>query len=109
MQTMTKPKQSNSRWHNYNSPCHDELLDKNGKPKPAAAELTAWLDSLDEESLSERRNAAELAIQQMGITFTVYSDKGNIDREWPFDIIPRVIHADEWRGIERVLNNAFAP
>ena len=103
MQTMTKPKQSNSRWHNYNSPCHDELLDSNGKPKPAAAELTAWLDSLDEKSLSERRNAAELAIQQMGITFTVYSDKGNIDREWPFDIVPRVIHADEWRGIEQGL------
>ena len=103
MQTMTETKHSNSRWHNYNSPCHDELLDKNGKPRPAASELTAWLDSLDDQSLSERRNAAELAIRQMGITFTVYSDKGNIDREWPFDIVPRVIHADEWRGIEQGL------
>ena len=36
----------------------------------------------------------------MGITFTVYSDKGNIDREWPFDIIPRVIDAAEWRIVE---------
>ncbi len=27
----------------------------------------------------------------MGITFTVYSDGQNIDRAWPFDIIPRMI------------------
>lgn len=91
---------SKSRWHNYQSPCHDELLQDSGLPWPAATELTAWLDTLDDELLSERRRAAELAIRQMGITFTVYSEKGNIDREWPFDIIPRVIDASEWRTIE---------
>jgi uncharacterized circularly permuted ATP-grasp superfamily protein len=32
----------------------------------------------------------------MGITFTVYSDGQNIDRAWPFDIIPRVIPGAEW-------------
>lgn len=32
----------------------------------------------------------------MGISFTVYSDGDNIDREWPFDIIPRVIAGAEW-------------
>ncbi len=36
----------------------------------------------------------------MGITFTVYSDDGNIDRDWPFDIIPRVIDANEWSNIK---------
>ncbi|MFV0306294.1 MAG: circularly permuted type 2 ATP-grasp protein, partial [Desertimonas sp.] len=39
----------------------------------------------------------------MGITFTVYSDGANIDRAWPFDVIPRVIEATEWRRIERGL------
>ncbi|MEM6987331.1 MAG: circularly permuted type 2 ATP-grasp protein, partial [Pseudomonadota bacterium] len=34
------------------------------------------------------------------ITFTVYSDKGNIDREWPFDIVPRIIGDSEWQAIE---------
>ena len=32
----------------------------------------------------------------MGITFTVYSDGENIDRAWPFDVIPRIIPGDEW-------------
>ena len=92
-----------SRWKNYTSSCYDELLDNAGSPRPAAAELTDWLDTLDDQALAERRQAAELAIRQMGITFTVYSDKGNIDRAWPFDIVPRVIDASEWQDIARGL------
>ena len=45
------------------------------------------------------RNAAELAIREMGISFTVYSDGANIDRAWPFDIVPRIIPARDWRKI----------
>jgi uncharacterized circularly permuted ATP-grasp superfamily protein len=36
----------------------------------------------------------------MGITFTVYSEGSNIDRAWPFDIIPRIISASEWQRTE---------
>jgi len=35
----------------------------------------------------------------MGITFSVYSDGANIDREWPFDIVPRVIESSEWKQV----------
>jgi uncharacterized circularly permuted ATP-grasp superfamily protein len=92
-----------SRWHDYVSPCHDELLQSNGNPWPAAAQLKQWLDTIDDTGLIHRRQAAELAIRQMGITFTVYEDSGNIDREWPFDIIPRIIDAKEWQSIEQGL------
>ena len=36
----------------------------------------------------------------MGITFTVYSEGQNIDRAWPFDIIPRTMPAKEWKNTE---------
>jgi uncharacterized circularly permuted ATP-grasp superfamily protein len=36
----------------------------------------------------------------MGITFTVYSEGQNIDRAWPFDIVPRTLERSEWAGIE---------
>ena len=55
--------------------------------------MAGFLEELGPEGRGERRRAAESAIRQMGITFTVYSNEGNIDREWPFDIIPRVIAA----------------
>jgi uncharacterized circularly permuted ATP-grasp superfamily protein len=81
----------------------DELLDKDGAPRRAAAELVQQLQSLGLAELQQRQDLAELDIVGMGITFTVYSDGRGIDRAWPFDVIPRVIAADEWRGIERGL------
>jgi len=81
----------------------DELLDADGQPRPAAATLVQQLRELGLAELQERQDLAELDILAMGITFTVYSDGRGIDRAWPFDILPRVIAADEWRRIERGL------
>jgi uncharacterized circularly permuted ATP-grasp superfamily protein len=81
----------------------DELIDGDGKPRPVAAVLMAMLDRLGPEELTELQRVAEIEILTMGITFTVYSDGANIDRAWPFDLIPRVISGDEWTVVERGL------
>ena len=81
----------------------DELLADDGGARAAAAELVQHLESLGLAELQQRQDLAELDIVGMGITFTVYSDGRGIDRAWPFDVIPRVIAADEWRAIERGL------
>ena len=78
----------------------DELLAQDGSPRAAAAELVQQLDGLGLAELQQRQDLAELDIVGMGITFTVYSDGRGIDRAWPFDVIPRVIAAEEWRSIE---------
>ena len=70
---------------------YDELIDPNNEPRPAARALFEHLDTLDGADLDERRQAVNAAIMTMGITFTVYSEAGNIDRAWPFDIIPRAM------------------
>ena len=78
----------------------DELLGPDGTPRDAARALFEQLSALEQSELLERQTLAELDILTMGITFTVYSDGRGIDRAWPFDIIPRVIAASEWRHIE---------
>jgi uncharacterized circularly permuted ATP-grasp superfamily protein len=78
----------------------DELVSGPGKPRPHARQLTRYLSSLTPSGLERRQQAAERAIVEMGITFTVYSEGQNIDRAWPFDIIPRVVSATEWRRVE---------
>lgn len=89
-------------WNKYSvKGIHDELIQDAGIPRPAAAGLCKYLSSLSDEDLKERKNAAELAILVMGITFTVYGDEGaNIDRAWPFDLIPRTISKQEWERTE---------
>ncbi len=59
------------------------------------------LDRLDLAELRRRAAVAEAELYNLGITFTVYSDRDAIDRILPFDLIPRVITAAEWDVIER--------
>jgi uncharacterized circularly permuted ATP-grasp superfamily protein len=75
----------------------DEMLGPDA-PRPGCAGVVDYLDRLGDE-LVDRQRAAELAIASMGISFTVYSEKGNIDRAWPFDVIPRVIDLHEWNAV----------
>tara|TARA_B100000959_G_scaffold90987_1_gene96784 strand:+ start:43195 stop:44640 length:1446 start_codon:yes stop_codon:yes gene_type:complete len=91
-------------WKTYNpGEFFDELISSPGYARKPARRLASYLRSLTHEELLEKKTAAELAIKTMGISFTVYSDAGNIDREWPFDIIPRVIAQKEWDQTNRGL------
>ncbi|TBR42808.1 circularly permuted type 2 ATP-grasp protein [Marinomonas agarivorans] len=81
----------------------DELIDAKQQARPPAQQLLGYLDSLSEDELETRRLMAEATIQEMGISFTVYTEEGNIDRAWPFDIIPRIISAADWRIAEQGL------
>lgn len=79
---------------------YDELIGPDGEPRPAARQLFNYLSSLDADTLEARRRAIDAAIMTMGITFTVYSDGANIDRAWPFDLIPRIMDRREWERID---------
>lgn len=61
------------------------------------------LGNLSPRQLNARQDAADRAILEMGVSFTVYSEGRIIDRAWPFDIIPRVIPAAEWDRVSEGL------
>ena len=93
------------RWGSYRvKGFYDELVRVAGKPRYASAALCEYLRNLSDREIEEYKVAAEMAIQLMGVTFTVYSEQeGSIDRAWPFDIIPRVIPKSDWMQIEKGL------
>lgn len=86
-------------WDGYASPNFDELVAADGTARPGCERILAHLTGLGDELLA-RQDAADQVVRSLGITFTVYSDAGNIDRAWPVDVIPRVITAAEWAGVE---------
>jgi len=95
-------------WKSYHpGDFYDELISSPGRARKAARTLARYLASLKPEEIERRKASVLAAIKTMGISFTVYSDAGNIDREWPFDIIPRIITASEWNvtraGLEQRL------
>lgn len=82
---------------------YDELLTPRLQARPSARKLIKYLKKISYQDLQKRNHIAELAIKTMGITFTVYSEGENIDREWPYDIIPRIIPHKEWQRVEEGL------
>ena len=70
-----------------------------------------WLARQPGESMQSRRDEAELIFRRVGITFAVYGTKDEdansqqegSERLIPFDLIPRIIPAQEWREMERGL------
>ena len=91
-------------WKNYpTGPFFDELVADNGKARAESKRLIKYLSSLSNNEMADYQAAAELAIRQMGISFTVYTEGRNIDRAWPFDIIPRVIKASDWKTVSKGL------
>ncbi|ESS71783.1 hypothetical protein MGMO_89c00090 [Methyloglobulus morosus KoM1] len=90
-----------SLWEHYTvTDAYDEMRGPTNQARPSSDRLSNYLAGLDHKALDIRKTAADMAIMEMGITFTVYSDEGNIDRAWPFDIIPRIIENNEWRRVE---------
>jgi uncharacterized circularly permuted ATP-grasp superfamily protein len=79
---------------------YDEMFDEQGQARPRAELLVGRLRTLADGELILRQRAADLALLNMGITFNVYGHEAGTEKIWPFDIIPRIIEAREWRGIE---------
>lgn len=77
----------------------DELITDAQKPRLPAQQLLNYLDSLPDNELQLRRQMAEATIKEMGVSFTIYTEEGNIDRAWPFDIIPRTISKKQWNDV----------
>ncbi len=65
--------------------------------------ISEWLSNIQSRALRRRAQVCERELFNLGITFTVYSDGGAIDRILPFDVIPRPISAGEWHNLERGL------
>jgi uncharacterized circularly permuted ATP-grasp superfamily protein len=64
------------------------------------AALLSRIAGIGLDGLRARAAAAENELVNLGITFTVYSEASVIDRILPFDCIPRVLTASEWRRLE---------
>ncbi|HZW20504.1 circularly permuted type 2 ATP-grasp protein [Noviherbaspirillum sp.] len=59
-----------------------------------------WLQGQAPEVIARKRAEADLIFRRVGITFAVYGNDAGTERLIPFDIIPRIIPADEWAQLE---------
>jgi uncharacterized circularly permuted ATP-grasp superfamily protein len=78
----------------------DEMVDGDADVRPHYRRIFDLWSRLTPEQMLERRRAVDVAFLRQGITFNVYGDAAGSERIFPFDLMPRVVTAEEWRRIE---------
>ena len=63
--------------------------------------VAEWINAAGVDLLKLRQSEAEAIFRKIGITFAVYGEGGDPERLIPFDLIPRVFGASEWRRLSR--------
>jgi len=79
---------------------YDEMSLAEGAVRPHYRAFADWLHRTDSAHIAQKRDEAERAFHRVGITFAVYGEDAGTERLIPFDIVPRIIPADEWRLLE---------
>ena len=91
----------------------NEMFAPNGSVRAPYARVEKWLENLGNEVIERALRESEARFRRQGITFAVYGDDKASERLIPFDIVPRIFSATEWRrlsaGIEQRVRamNAF--
>ena len=81
----------------------DEMFSGPGQPRPHYQTLLERFQGMGVDEFERKRSLADTSFLTQGITFTVYNDNRGTEKIFPFDLIPRIIPADEWGFIERGL------
>ena len=79
----------------------DEMHRDDGDVREPYRRYAEWYSEADKKWLRTKGKEAERQFRKTGITFNVYGEDDAEERLIPFDMIPRVIGADEWRRLSK--------
>jgi uncharacterized circularly permuted ATP-grasp superfamily protein len=82
---------------------YDEMRAADGVVRAHYLGFAEWLERTPADKIAQKREEAERAFHRVGITFAVYGEESGTERLIPFDIVPRIIPAAEWRTLEQGL------
>ncbi|HWU83429.1 MAG TPA: circularly permuted type 2 ATP-grasp protein [Methylophilaceae bacterium] len=77
----------------------DEMRLADGTVRGIYADYADWIRNIPHHQLESKRQEAELLFRRVGITFNVYGETAGKERLIPFDIIPRLLAASEWKRL----------
>ena len=81
----------------------DEMFAGPGVVRPHYSKLFGRFKEMEREEFGRKRALAASTFLTQGVTFTVYNDDQGTERIFPFDLVPRIIPAEEWELVERGL------
>src|SRR3989449_10757994 len=88
------------KWVYDGGAAFDEAFDRDGDARAHYRGIVGVLESFTQGEVSRRERLQKLALMDQGITFTVYGEKEGLERIFPFDFVPRIIPAGEWKTVQ---------
>ena len=82
---------------------YDEYLNNKNHPRNNFESSFNFFNLLSTKKKKLLLKVRDSIIRTMGITFRVYDNNELIDREWPLDLIPRIIKEKEWNDVKEGL------
>ena len=79
----------------------DEMYTANAEIREQYKTIIEILKNTSTDTLTKKEELSKQLFMTQGVTFTVYSDNEGIEKIFPFDIVPRIITANEWDKIEK--------
>lgn len=87
--------------HSLAESAFHEFYKNNFEPREHYRLLWEHIRGMGQDGLAQKSREAHLALITEGVTFTVYSEQdAGIERVLPFDVIPRIIPAPEWKILD---------
>ena len=79
----------------------DEMTSQEGGTRSPYRDYCGWFEAEDVARIQRKAQQAEALFRTTGITFNVYGANDADERLIPFDVVPRIISASEWRRLSR--------
>jgi uncharacterized circularly permuted ATP-grasp superfamily protein len=78
---------------------YNEMYAADGSVRESYRNYAEWLRVTPDEVIARKREEAAILFHRVGITFAVYGEDTDQERLIPFDIVPRIIPAHEWKRL----------
>jgi uncharacterized circularly permuted ATP-grasp superfamily protein len=78
---------------------YNEMYADDGGVREHYRRFAKWLSETATDRVAQKRAEADTLFRKVGITFAVYGEDAGTERLIPFDIVPRIIDADEWKKL----------
>lgn len=80
---------------------YDELLDSKMRINDSWKPLSKNLLDIGPENLVLKQTELNWLLAENGVTYNVYNDPKGLNRPWDLNVVPYVIHQNEWNDVEK--------
>ncbi|TNJ45641.1 circularly permuted type 2 ATP-grasp protein [Tamlana fucoidanivorans] len=82
---------------------YDEMFHENKQVKTTWKNLYDTLKTLGRDELISRQKEIDWNLAENGITYNVYNDPKGLNRPWSLNLVPFIMHKNEWNDVEKGL------